>query len=143
VLGSLFFGWAGGRWNKLMLLGGIYTLRSLALAWYFSALPTPAGTLVFAAIMGFLWLGVVPLVTGWIAQTFGLKWLAMLAGIAFVGHQLGSFVGAFGGGLVFDLAGSYTLAWQFGVAVGLAAGAAQIGFAWAHGRAAPPRLRPG
>jgi MFS family permease len=77
VLGSLFFGWAGGRWNKLMLLGLIYTLRSLALAWYFMALPTPAGTLVFAAIMGFLWLGVAPLVSGWIADTFGLKWLAM------------------------------------------------------------------
>lgn len=143
VLGSLFFGWAGGRWNKLVLLGGIYTLRSLALAWYFMALPTPAGTLVFAAIMGFLWLGVVPLVTGWIGQTFGLKWLAMLSGVAFVGHQLGSFVGAFGGGLVFDLAGSYTLAWQAGVALGLAAGLVQGGYAWLNGRAGPPRLRPG
>ena len=56
-----------------MLLGLIYTLRSLTLAWYFIALPTPAGTLVFAAIMGFLWLGVAPLVTGWIGETFGLK----------------------------------------------------------------------
>jgi predicted MFS family arabinose efflux permease len=143
VLGSLFFGWAGGRWNKLVLLGGIYTVRSLALAWYFMALPTPTGTLVFAAIMGFLWLGVAPLVTGWIGETFGLKWLAMLSGVAFVGHQLGSFVGAFGGGLVFDLAGSYTLAWQAGVALGLAAGLVQGGYAWLQGRAGPPRLRPG
>jgi predicted MFS family arabinose efflux permease len=143
VLGSLFFGWAGGRWNKLLLLGLIYTLRSLALAWYFVALPTPAGTLVFAAIMGFLWLGVAPLVSGWIAETFGLKWLAMLSGVAFVGHQLGSFVGAFGGGLAFDLAGSYTLAWQFGVALGLAAGLVQGGFALARDRGGPPQLRPG
>jgi predicted MFS family arabinose efflux permease len=143
VLGSLFFGWAGGRWNKLMLLGMIYTLRSLALAWYFMALPTPAGTLVFAAIMGFLWLGVAPLVSGWIAETFGLKWLAMLSGVAFVGHQLGSFVGAFGGGMVFDLAGSYTMAWQFGVALGLAAGLVQGGFAWHRGSGGPPRLSPG
>jgi len=143
VLGSLFFGWAGGRWNKLMLLGGIYTLRSLALAWYFVAPPTPAGTLVFAAIMGFLWLGVAPLVAGWIGETFGLKWLAMLSGVAFVGHQLGSFVGAFGGGLVLQLAGSYTLAWQAGVALGLAAGLVQGGYAWMQGRGRPSRLRPG
>ena len=142
VLGSLFFGWAGGRWNKLVLLGLIYTLRSLALAWYFMAPPTPAGTLVFAAIMGFLWLGVAPLVSGWIAETFGLRWQAMLSGVAFVGHQLGSFVGAFGGGMVYDLAGSYTLAWQIGVALGLSAGLVQAGFAWVR-RPAPPRLSPG
>ena len=142
VLGSLFFGWAGGRWNKLVLLGLIYTLRSLALAWYFMAPPTPAGTLVFAAIMGFLWLGVAPLVSGWIAETFGLRWQAMLSGVAFVGHQLGSFVGAFGGGMVYDLAGSYTLAWQIGVALGLSAGLVQAGFAWAR-RTPPPRLSPG
>ena len=126
VLGSLFFGWAGGRWNKLMLLGGIYIVRSLALAWYFSALPTPAMTLAFAGLMGFLWLGVVPLVAGWVADTFGLRWQAMLGGVAFVSHQLGSFVGAFGGGLIFDRLGSYTLAWQAGVALGLAAGIVQV-----------------
>lgn len=139
VLGSLFFGWAGGRWNKLALLGGIYILRSLALAWYFMAAPTPAGTLMFAAIMGFLWLGVAPLVTGWIVDNFGLRWQAMLGGVAFVSHQFGSFAGAFGGGLLFDLLGSYTAAWQIGVAVGLAAGVIQAAFALA-GRAPKPPL---
>ena len=130
VLGSLFFGWAGGRWNKLILLGSIYTVRSVALAMYFVVPPTPESTLMFAAVMGFLWLGVAPLVTGWIAETFGLRWQPMLSGVAFVGHQLGSFAGALGGGLIFDLAGSYTLAWQVGVALGLSAGLVQAGFAW-------------
>ena len=145
VLGSLFFGWAGGRWNKLVLLGAIYTVRSLALAWYFISAPTPTSTLVFAAIMGFLWLGVAPLVSGWIADTFGLRWQAMLGGVAFVCHQVGSFVGALGGGLIFDLAGSYTLAWQAGVALGLAAGLTQATFAWVRGggrSGRPPALRP-
>jgi predicted MFS family arabinose efflux permease len=129
VLGSLFFGWAGGRWNKLVLLGLIYFLRSLALLWYFASLPTPSGTLVFAAIMGFLWLGVGPLVAGWITDVFGLRWQAMLGGVAFVSHQIGSFVGAFGGGVLYDALGSYTMAVNVGVALGLAAGVVQIGFA--------------
>jgi predicted MFS family arabinose efflux permease len=135
VLGSLFFGWAGGRYNKLLLLAGIYILRSLALAWYFMSAPTPASTLVFAAIMGFLWLGVVPLVAGWIVETFGIRWQAMLSGVAFMSHQFGSFLGAFGGGLIYDLFGSYTAAWQGGIAIGLVAGVVQGGFALAR----PPR----
>jgi predicted MFS family arabinose efflux permease len=129
VLGSLFFGWAGGRWNKLALLSGIYIFRSLALAWYFMLPPTPATTLLFGAIMGFLWLGVGPLVAGWITDVFGLRWQAMLGGVAFVSHQIGSFVGAFGGGVLYDLLGSYTTAVHVGVATGLAAGIVQIGFA--------------
>jgi predicted MFS family arabinose efflux permease len=137
VLGSLFFGWAGGRWNKLLLLGLIYFLRSLVLVWYFMAPPTPGGTLVFASVMGFLWLGVGPLVAGWIVDRFGLKWQAMLGGVAFVSHQFGSFAGAYGGGLLFDALGNYTLAWQIGVAVGLAAGLTQMAFAFAPS-ARPP-----
>ena len=81
VLGSLFFGWAGGRWNKLALLGGIYIFRSLALAWYFMLPPSPATTLLFGAIMGFLWLGVGPLVAGAVAEMFGLQWQAMIQGL--------------------------------------------------------------
>ncbi len=138
VLGSLFFGWAGGHWNKLALLGGIYTVRSLALAWYFITPPTPASTLVFAAIMGFLWLGVMPLVTGWIVETFGMRWQPMLGGVAFVGHQVGSFVGAYGGGVLYDMSGSYTSAWHAGVAMGLAAGIVQIVFALLKPGARPP-----
>lgn len=143
VLGSLFFGWAGGRWNKQVLLGVIYTARSLTLAWYFTSLPTPQSTLVFAGVMGFLWLGVAPLVSGWIADAFGLRWQAMLGGVAFVCHQIGSFVGALGGGLIFDLAGSYDMAWKAGVAMGLAAGLVQAGFAAARLGGPPGGLRRG
>jgi predicted MFS family arabinose efflux permease len=128
VLGSLFFGWAGGRWNKLALLGSIYILRSLVLAWYFMLPPSPTSTLVFGAMMGFLWLGVGPLVAGAVADLFGLQWQAMIQGLAFMSHQLGSFVGAYGGGLLYDALGSYTLAWRIGVAVGLAAGMVQVAF---------------
>src|ERR1700756_981590 len=112
VLGSLFFGWAGQRWNKLALLGGIYILRSLALAWYFMLPATPASPLVFGAIMGFLWMGVGPLVAGAVAELFGLQWQAMIQGLAFMSHQLGSFAGAYGGGLLYDQLGSYTMAWR-------------------------------
>ncbi|WP_027581232.1 MFS transporter [Bradyrhizobium sp. Ai1a-2] len=129
VLGSLFFGWAGQRWNKLALLGMIYILRSLALAWYFMLPATPASTLLFGAIMGFLWMGVGPLVAGAVAEMFGLRWQAMIQGLAFMSHQIGSFLGAYGGGLLYDALGSYTLAWRIGVALGLAGGIIQVAFA--------------
>jgi predicted MFS family arabinose efflux permease len=140
VLGSVFFGWAGQRWNKLALLGGIYVLRSLALAWYFMLPPTPATTLLFGAIMGFLWMGVGPLVAGAVAEMFGLKWQAMIQGLAFMSHQLGSFLGAFGGGLLYDSLGSYTMAWRIGVALGLAGGIIQVAFALIR-PPAPPMLK--
>ena len=129
VLGSIFFGWAGQRWNKLALLGGIYIFRSIALAWYFTLPPTPATTLLFGAIMGFLWMGVGPLVAGAVAEMFGLKWQAMIQGLAFMSHQIGSFLGAFGGGVLYDALGSYTMAWRIGVALGLAGGIIQVAFA--------------
>lgn len=129
VFGSLFFGWAGGRWSKLALLGGIYIARSIVLAGYFLFPPTPLSTLVFASLMGFLWLGVGPLVAGSVAEMFGVRWQAMIQGVAFMSHQVGSFLGAFGGGLIFDLMGSYDLAWRLGVGMGLVAGIVQVSFA--------------
>ncbi len=140
VLGSLFFGWAGQRWNKLALLGGIYIFRSLALAWYFMLPPSPTTTLLFGAIMGFLWLGVGPLVAGAVAEMFGLQWQAMIQGLAFMSHQLGSFLGAYGGGVLYDALGSYTMAWRIGVALGLAAGIIQVTFALLR-PTEPPLLR--
>ncbi|MCO6418639.1 MFS transporter [Siccirubricoccus sp. KC 17139] len=126
VLGSLFFGWAGGRWSKPALLGGIYLCRSAALGLYFMMPPTPFATLVFAAVMGFLWLGVAPLTAGIVVGLFGLRWQPMLSGIAFTSHQIGSFLGAYGGGLLFDALGSYDLAWKLGVGMGLVAGTVQL-----------------
>lgn len=129
VFGSLFFGWAGGHWSKLGLLGGIYIARSIVLACYFVMPPTPASTIIFASAMGFLWLGVGPLVAGSVVEMFGLRWQGMIQGVAFMSHQVGSFVGALGGGLLFDALGSYDLAWRLGVALGLTAGLVQVTFA--------------
>jgi predicted MFS family arabinose efflux permease len=126
VLGSLFFGWAGGRWNKLALLGLIYVLRAIVVTWYFMHDPTAGSTLLFAALMGFLWLGVSPLIAGAVAEMFGLRWQPMIQGLAFVCHQLGSFAGAYGGGLIYDALGNYNLAWQIAVLIGLVAGVVQI-----------------
>jgi predicted MFS family arabinose efflux permease len=141
VFGSLFFGWAGGRCSKLALLGSIYISRSAVLAWYFMLPPTPASTLVFAALMSFLWLGVGPLVAGSVAEMFGLRWQAMIQGLAFLSHQLGSFLGAFGGGVLYDALGSYDLAWRLGVGMGLTAGVVQVSYALL--RPAPRSVRSG
>ena len=138
VAGSLFFGWAGGRWSKQALLGGMYVARSIVLALYFAFPPTPLGTLVFAGCMGFLLLGVGPLIAGSVVEMFGLRWQAMIQGLAFMSHQVGSFVGALGGGVLFDLLGSYDLAWKLAVATGLIAGVTQLVFASPR----PPRLDP-
>jgi predicted MFS family arabinose efflux permease len=140
VLGSLFFGWAGGRWNKLALLGAIYISRSLILACYFMLPPSQASTLLFGALMGFLWMGVGPLVAGAVAEMFGLQWQAMIQGLAFMSHQLGSFLGAYGGGLIYDSLGSYNMAWRIGVALGLAGGIIQVAFALIR-PSQPPLLR--
>lgn len=126
VFGSYAFGWLGGRYPKQILLGGIYIARSLALAAYFYFPATPTTTMVFAAVLGSLWLGVVPLVNGLVAQLFGLRFMATLTGIAFLSHQAGSFMGAWGGGVIFAHLGNYDRAWQAAVVIGLIAGCFQM-----------------
>jgi len=126
VMGSYLFGWLGGLYSKRFLLGGIYMLRSIVIAAYFVVPPTPTSTLVFAAAMGTLWLGVVPLVSGLVIHLFGLRYMATLSGVAFLSHQVGSFIGAWGGGLIYSRLGNYDLAWQGAVAIGLAAGLFQM-----------------
>lgn len=127
VIGSYLFGWLGGRHSKRVLLGGIYVLRSLCIAAYFTLPPTPTSTIVFAAAMGMLWLGVVPLVNGLVVHLFGLRYMATLSGIAFLSHQVGSFVGAYGGGMIYSTLGSYEWAWKGAVIIGVTAGLVQMG----------------
>jgi predicted MFS family arabinose efflux permease len=126
VAGSWLFGWLGDRYRKRTLLGMIYVLRSGFLALYFLLPASEASTLVFAAFMGLLWLGVIPLVNGLVSEIFGIRYLATLTGISFLSHQVGSFLGAWGGGAIFDALGTYDRAVQFGVIVGLIAGCFQL-----------------
>jgi MFS family permease len=140
IFGSWFAGWLGGRYPKYILLGLLYLARSCVLAIFFMIPPTPTTTIVFAAAMGMLWLGVIPLVSGYVAELFGTRYMATILGISFVVHQMGSVIGAWGGGLIFDAFGSYDLAWHIGVVVGASAGIAQIFFG---GPARPKRgMRP-
>jgi MFS family permease len=126
-IGSLLTGWLGARYPKHILLGLLYILRSVMIAVYFVMPPTPTNTLVFAAAMGMLWWpGLAPLIGGLVADMFGTRYMATLLGMSFVVHQLGSSLGAWGGGLIFDLSGSYDRAWQIGTLIGFAAGIVQI-----------------
>ena len=126
AIGCYILGWMGGKYPKHVLLGSVYILRSAFIVVYFLLPATPTTTLVFAAVMGLLWLGVAPLVTGLVGQIFGLRYVATLTGLAFFCHQTGSFLGAWGAGLIFDALGNYDLAWQLGVVIGVTAGVAQI-----------------
>lgn len=117
IFGSFLFGWAGGRGSKKNLLSLIYALRAVAIVIFLLVPLSTASAWLFAAVIGVLWLGTVPLTNGLVAQIFGLRYMSMLTGIVFLGHQLGSFLGAWLGGLIFDQTGSYLLAWL--IAIGL------------------------
>lgn len=121
AIGTYIFGHLGARYSQKHLLALIYLMRT-AIIVVFLAVPISAtSTLIFAAAMGFLWLGVAPLVTGIIGRVFGLTHFNTLYGIVFFSHQLGSFFGAWMGGLVFDYAGNYNFAWGALIVIGLAA----------------------
>ncbi len=125
ALGCYLLGWLGSKYPKNVVLGVVYLLRSLFIVIYFLVPATPVTTLVFAAIMGILWLGIAPVVTGFITQLFGLRYVATLTGIAFFFHQVGSFIGVWGAGLIVDSLGNYDRAWQIAVLIGVIAGVAQ------------------
>jgi len=118
TVGTYAFGLLGARYSQKRLLALIYLLRTVFIA-AFLLLPISAGsTLVFAAAMGLLWLGVAPLVTVLIGRVFGLTHFNTLYGIVFLGHQVGSFCGAWMGGVVFDVTGGYGLAWTALIVIG-------------------------
>ena len=123
IVGSYMAGWLGGHYRKKYLLAGLYLARS-AVFLLFLALPmSETSVLLFGAALGLLWLGTVPLTSGLVAQIFGPTYLSMLYGIAFMSHQVGSFFGAWLGGLAYDLLGSYDAMWWICVALGVAAAA--------------------
>lgn len=121
IFGTLLFGWCGGRWEFKQLLTVIYGARAmviLPLLW----LPlSELGIYAFAAAMGLLWLATVPLTNALVGKVFGLRHMSMLSGLVFLGHQIGSFVGAWAGGAIFDRSGNYQPAWLIAIALSLIA----------------------
>jgi MFS family permease len=121
VIGSIAAGYLGGRFSKKYLLTGIYLARSIVIAAFVLAPPSATGVLLFSAAMGLLWLSTVPLTSGLVAQFFGVRYMATLFGIVFFSHQIGSFLGVWLGGYLFDATGSYDIVWWINVALGLGA----------------------
>jgi len=116
--GSVLSGWLGGLFSKKYLLAGIYAGRTLASAIFILLPMTPASVLVYSAVMGALWLATVPLTSGLVAQIYGVRYMGTLYGFVFLSHQIGSFLGVWLGGRMYDLNGDYTLVWWIGVGVG-------------------------
>jgi MFS family permease len=122
VFGSYTWGWLGGRHTKKYLLSTLYLARSVAIAVFIAFPVSPWSVYLFGAVIGFLWLGTVPLTSGVIAQIFGVKYLSTLTGIAFFFHQVGSFFGIEVAGYLYDTTGSYTLMWMLTIGMGIVAG---------------------
>jgi len=123
IFGTLLWGALGGKWRMKYLLTSIYLLRSTVLSVFILLPVTPVSTYLFAAAIGLLWLATVPLTSGLVARIFGLKYMATLTGIVFFSHQLGSFAGAWLGGVFFESTGSYDTIWWIGVLLGIVAAA--------------------
>ena len=119
--GSFFSGWSGQIYSKPKLLSGIYASRAVVIALFIFTPLSGTSVLVFSAAMGILWLSTVPLTTGLIAQTQGLKFLSTLAGLVFFSHQVGGFLGAWLGGRLYDITGNYEAMWIAAILFGLAA----------------------
>ena len=116
--GTLMAGWAGKRFPRKYLLAGIYTARTVVAAAFILMPMTPATVIIFSLAMGSLWLATVPLTSGLVAHLYGLRYMGTLYGIVFFSHQVGSFMGVWLGGRLYDAFGSYTAVWWIGVGVG-------------------------
>ena len=121
IIGANLSGVLGGRFSKKNLLSTLYLARSAAIAAFVLAPASETTVYIFAAAIGLLWLSTVPLTTTLVVQMFGLRYMATLLGIVFLSHQLGSFLGGWLGGYVFDRTGSYDLVWWLSVALGVLA----------------------
>lgn len=126
IAGSLLAGYFGGKLPKQMMLATIYFLRAVSIGLFLLIPVTEVTAYTFAAAMGLLWLSTVPLTAGLVSLFFGARYMGMLYGVAFFSHQLGSFVGVWLGGYVFDLTGRYDLVWYLGIVLGLASAALHI-----------------
>ncbi len=126
VFGTYTAGWLGGRCPKRYILSGIYALRAVVISLFLLAPLTPMSVYVFAATMGFLWLSTVPPTNAVIAQIFGVQYMSMLGGFVFFSHQVGSFLGAWLGGKLYDLTGNYDVVWGIAIALGVFAALANL-----------------
>jgi predicted MFS family arabinose efflux permease len=138
AIGTYIFGHLGARYSQKHLLAMIYGLRTIFIVVFLLVPVSAATTLIFASAMGFLWLGVAPLVSGIIGRVFGLSHFNTLYGVVFFSHQVGSFLGAWMGGLVFTYSGNYDFAWGALIVIGVIAFTLQ----WLMDES-PPRQRAG
>ncbi|MDH3637014.1 MAG: MFS transporter [Gammaproteobacteria bacterium] len=121
IVGTYGFGLLGGRYRKKYLLSSLYAARAAVMLMFLLVPLSNTSALAFAVAMGLLWLGTVPLTSGLVAQIFGVRYLSTLFGMVFLSHQLGSFLGAWLGGYMFDMTGSYATVWMISVILGVAA----------------------
>jgi MFS family permease len=119
IFGSILAGWLGNRMPKRFILSAIYLGRAFAVVAFITLPASPAAAIVFGAVTGFLWLSTVPPTSSLVALMFGTRWLATLYGFAFFSHQVGGFLGALLGGVVFEKFGSYTPIWWLSVLFGV------------------------
>ena len=121
IVGALFFGWVGNTMPKRIPLALIYLMRTIIIAIFITLPVTGTSALIFGAAMGFFWLGTIPLTSGLIVTFFGPRYLATLYGFVFLSHQVGSFMGAWLGGRLYDAFGDYNIMWAINLVAGLGA----------------------